>query len=198
MATEKDINHHLTALIVVIDVYPQMIREMIVKISPPKFVLMQLQNDEAFMNNITLQQKVMILKLDTEGYNALDLSCLYKVIRNRNLLPKPKQGWGQKPKPEDQSEADDVERMKKIQNDILHRPRGDLSESERNSFFQKSIEIATRVDRRIRSLRNVFKSRIEEIKSGIVTTASPEKYLDVLEKLAECRGKTVLIFIRIS
>ncbi|CAC5426174.1 NME8 [Mytilus coruscus] len=189
MATEKDINRHVTALIVVIDVYPQMIREMIVNNSPPKFVLMQIQNDEVFMNNITSQQKVMILKLDTEGYNALDLSCLYKVIRNRTLLPKPKQGWGQKPKAEDQSEADDVERMKKHRNDILHRPQGGLSESERNIFFQQSIEIATRVDRRIGSPKNGFESRIKEIKSDIARIVSPEKYLALIENLAECRDK---------
>lgn len=207
MAAEEDINHHMNAAMVVIDVYPQMIREMIVNHIPPKTVLMLIQNDadNILMKNITSRQKDMILKLDTAGYNALDLSCLYKLVRHCKLLNPPKQGWDKTPKPEDQSEGDDLERMKKIRNAIFHRPRGGLSESERNHFFQQSIEIATRVDIRIGSPSNGFKRKIEEIKSEIVRTVnpfvrtvSPEKYMEFLENFAECRGKTLFFFIRIS
>lgn len=197
MAADKDINQHLTAVMVVIDVYPKMMREMIVNTFPPQFAVMLIQNDphQILMNNITSQQKKMVKTLDTNGYDALDLSCLYKVIRHCKLLPPPNQGWGNIPKTEDQSKGDDVERMKRHRNDILHRPRGGLSVEERDYFFQQSIEIATRMDIRNGSPQNGFEYQIEKIKTEIVRTVSKKKYMEALESLAECKGKSKCILI---
>jgi hypothetical protein len=36
--------------------------------------------------------------------------------------------------------------MKNNRNDLVHRPKGGLSEEERETFFQESFEIACRVD----------------------------------------------------
>ncbi|VDI00796.1 Hypothetical predicted protein [Mytilus galloprovincialis] len=181
---EDDIKGHATAVIVVLDIFPQIMREMIVNNFPPKGVSRQIQNEpnQTFKKQLTPTEKNMISKLDVTGYNDLDISCLYKIIRNFNLLPSPNQGWGQKPKPEDQSEGDDVERMKSHRNDILHRPRGGLPESEKKKFFQESIEIAKRMDKRIGSPKNGFQSRIEAIKSYHV---SRQKYIEAIEKCAE-------------
>lgn len=183
-----DIKGHASAVMVVLDIYPQIMREMIVNIFPPIVVLRLIQNEpnQTFLNQLKTTEKKMISKLDITGYNELDTSCLYKVIRYFNLLPPPKAGWGQKPRPEDKCEGDDVERMKKNRNDILHRPRGSLSESDKHIFFQQSSEIAKRIDIRNNSLQNSFESKIKIIQSSV---GSMEKYISLLEKCAEYRGK---------
>ncbi|VDI08318.1 Hypothetical predicted protein [Mytilus galloprovincialis] len=177
-----DFKRHSTALMVVFDVYPQIMREMIVNIFPPLAVLRQIQNEpnQTFMKQLSPKEKKMILKLDSTGYNGQDVSCLYKLIRYFNLLPPPTKGWGPKPKPGDQCEGDDVERMKKNRNDIIHRPRGGLSECDGNYFFKQSIEIAQRMDSRNGSPQNGFESKIEDIQSYIIV--SQEHGMKVFEK----------------
>lgn len=191
---DEDIKGHASAVIVVLDIYPQIMREMIANIFPPKGVLRQIQNEpkQTFMKQLTHEEKRMISKLDSDGYNCLDISCLYKIIRYFSLLPPPIEGWGHKPKPEDKYEGDDVERMKRTRNDILHRPRGGLSESERNDFLQQNIELAKRIDNRNGSPKNGYESKIENLQSHIAT---PQKYIDALEKCVDYQGKISYVFI---
>lgn len=188
-ALSNDKEGHASAVLVVLDIFPQIMREMIANKWPPTIVLQLIKNEKTFLNNATQLQQKMILKLESDGYNVLDISCLYIVIRNFNLLPRPEQGWGKKPNPEDQSEGDDVERMKRHRNDIIHRPKGGLTEPERNIFFQESIEIAKRMDKRIGSPKNGFESKIEEKKSNNFTR---QKYIEALEKCAEYQGKSII------
>lgn len=190
---EEGIKCHATAVMVVLDIYPQIMREMVVNIFPPKAVLMQIRNEpnQSFMKQLAPTEKKMISKLDSTGYNDLDISCLYKVIRYFNLLPAPTEGWGQNPKPENQCQGDDVERMKRNRNDIIHRPRAGLSESEGNHLFQQSIEIAKRMDSTIGSPQNGFESKIQKLQSNNV---SQEQYIKALEKCAEYQGSRINFF----
>ncbi|VDH90897.1 Hypothetical predicted protein [Mytilus galloprovincialis] len=188
LVVDDDITGHATAIMVVLDIFPEMMRSMIANLWPPKNVLMLIQNQkgQTFFKDLTTLQQQMILKMDRNGFNLLDISCLYKVIRHFNLLQSPKQGWGQKPKHDHQSEGDDVERMKRYRNDIMHRPRGGLPESERKVFFQVSIGIAQRMDMRNGSPKNGFESQIELMKSYII---SRERYKEVLQKCPGYQGQ---------
>ncbi|CAG2224529.1 unnamed protein product [Mytilus edulis] len=175
---------------VVLDTYPRMITEIISNQWPPKLVFKLTQNekDQSFMRKITPLQRQMISKLDTSGYINLDVSCIYKLIRHFNLLPVPKQGWGNKPSIHDTQEGDDVERMKIYRNDILHRPRGGLSEQEGKHFFQESYEMAKRLDISIGSPMNGFESKIKAIQCFSVDR---QKYVEALEKCAEYQDDDV-------
>lgn len=191
--SNDDLKGQVSASIVVLDIYPQIMREMIHNIFPPKGVSRQIKNEvnQTFMNQLTPEERRMISKLDSDGYNDLDLPCLYKVIRYFNMLPPPTKGWGQRPQPEDQSEGDDIERMKRHHSDIMHRPRARLTESERKLFFKESIELAKRMDERIGSPpKNGFESRIQNVQSNRL---SQETYVEAIEKKAECQGIVPII-----
>lgn len=183
----KDVELHASAVMVVLDTYPRMIIEIIGNQWPPKqvFKLTQNEKNQCFMRKITPLQRQMISKLDVSGYINLDVSCIYKLIRHFNLLPVPNQGWGNKPSVHDTKEGDDVERMKIYRNDILHRPRGGLSEQEGKHFFKESYDMAKRLDISIGSPMNGFESKIKDIQCFSVDR---QKYMEALEKCAEYQG----------
>lgn len=167
---------HASAIHVALFIFPKIMREMINNKWTPKDVLKRIEADKGqlFMNKLTQEAKSMISNMKRNGYLALDVCCLYHVIRYFNLLSSPKQGWGVNPKSEDKRKADDVERMKILRNNIIHCPQGGLSESERKKFFEQSIEIAERMDKRNRSPMNGFKSEIEKVQIDSDSIASQE------------------------
>lgn len=176
---------HVTAMMVVLKVFPKIMKEMVCNDAPPQIVLMQIKNNKNFQDKHMTKTKM--ISLANTGYDNLDISSLYHIIRSFHLLPEPNQGWGKPPLPEDINKQDDVERMKNLRNDIVHRQTGDLSESERTDFFKQSLEIAKRMDSRISYPENLFEGQLGELQSRMVTQ---ENYIEALEKLAKSQGKT--------
>lgn len=181
----KDVDVHASAAMVVLDTYPRMMVEIIANQWRPKHVLKLTRNDKSFMQKITPLEAKMISKLDVTGYNDLDVSCIYKLIRHFKLLPVPNQGWGNKPLKADTKEEDDVERIRRYRNDILHRPRGGLSEQDGQDFFQDSYDMAKRLDIIIGSPMNGFESQIKALQCLRV---DKQTYIKALEKCAEYQG----------
>lgn len=183
---DDDIIGNVSATMVVVDIYPEIIQEMIVNIWSPKHIIRIIQNEtnQTFLKNLKTTEKQLILKMDITGYNDLNMSLLYKMIRHFNLLRPPNQGWGRQPRPDEISEGDDIERMNKQFHEILHRPPGGLTKSASNDFLLQSVEIARRMDNRI-GHTNRFESKIQKILSRLV---SQNKYTQALEKIAEYQG----------
>lgn len=185
---------HSTALMVVLDVFPQIMIQMISNDFPPKMVLEVIKNNRKFESDLQSMEKKMISKMGIYGYSSLDLSLLYKIIRYFHLLPSPKQGWGKKPESGDINKGDDVERMWRLRNDVVHRPAGFLLESEESDFFRQSIEIAKRMDDRIGRPQNGFESKVEELRSYTVTH---ERSIKLLETFVEYQGNISYISLQL-
>lgn len=185
-AVSADIERHVSSLIVVLEFYPQMAIQMIHK-WPPNIVLMMIQNDpnDKFMKSLNNAEKIIIQTLHTDDYNKLDMSLLYKLIRHFNLVAEPSNKWGNKPLATDINQGDDMERMRNNRNDLVHRPKGGLSEEEREKFFKESIEFACRVDDLIKSTSS-FESRIRSVK---IYRNTQEQYRQALEKCVELQRK---------
>lgn len=186
-AVSADIERHVSSLIVVLEFYPQMAIQMIHK-WPPNIVLMMIQNDpnNKFMKTLNKAEKKLIQTLETDGYKKLDMSLLYKMIRRFNLVAEPSKKWGNRPLDTNVNQGDDMERMRNNRNDLVHRPKGGLSEEEREKFFQESIEIACRVDNFIGQSTSGFESRIRSVKIYPITQ---EQYRQALEKCVELQRK---------
>lgn len=68
----------------------------------------------------------------------LDISLMCAMIRNLDYITKPKQGWGKKPKKNDITMADDVERIRRYRNSLCH----DTSmEMETDVFNSRALEL---------------------------------------------------------
>lgn len=184
--SDDDRNRHSTALMVVLDIFPPIMRDMICNYFTPKTVLTLIQNRPTFKESLSSMEKQMISDMNKNGYNSLDISVFYKIIRYFGLLTPPKQGWGNIPTSEDIEKGDDVERMRNLRNDVFHRPAGGLSELQRDDFFRLSIEIARRMDDTIGCPPISYTSKVEEMRSFSITR---EKYTQLLEKCVEYQGK---------
>ena len=147
-AVPADLERHVACLIVAIEYYPQIAIKMI-KATVDK-VLEKLKNNpnNEFMNSLDNPEKVAIKTLSTDGFNKMDIALLYKLIRYFNLVPAPTRGkWGRRPSAATHTQkGDDLERMRNNRNDIFHRPKGGVSQEERDTFFKESIEIACRIE----------------------------------------------------
>ena len=186
-AVSADIERHVSSLIVVLEFYPQMAIQMIHKCSP-KMVFMMVQNDpnNKFMISLNDSEKNLIPTLNTDGFNKLDMSLLYKLIRRFNLVPEPSEKWGNRPSAKNINQGDDIERMRNNRNDLVHRPTGGLSEEERDTFFDESIQIACRVDKFIGESTSSFGTGIRNAQIYRITQ---EQHIQALEKCAELQGK---------
>ena len=189
MATAVSVNveRHASALIVALEFYPQMAIQIIHKCSPNMvFTMVQNESDNKFMKSLNKAEKKLIPTLNTDGFNKLDISLLYKLIRRFNLVSEPSKKWGNRPSASDINQGDDIERMRNNRNDLVHRPTGGLSEEERDTFFKESIEIACRVGNFIGKSTSSFETGIRNAKIYRITQ---EQHIQALEKCAELQGK---------
>ena len=186
-AVSANVERHASALSVTLEFYPQMAIQIIHKCSP-NMVFTMVQNDpnNKFMKSLNKAEKNVIPTLNTDGFNKLDISLLYKLIRRFNLVSEPSKKWGNKPSATDINQGDDIERMKNNRNDLVHQPKGGLSEEERDTFFKESIEIACRVDNFIGESTSSFETGIRNAKIHRITQ---EQYRQTQEKCAELQRK---------
>jgi hypothetical protein len=83
MATAISAVRHAAALSVALQFYPQMAIQMIHKCSPD-MVFRMIQNDSnnKFMKSLNGSDQKLIPTLNTDGFNKLDISLLYRLIRH--------------------------------------------------------------------------------------------------------------------
>jgi hypothetical protein len=114
----------------------------------------------------------------------MGIPLLYKLMRRFNVIPAPSENWGKRPSLDTFNQGDDMERMRINHNDLVRRPKGGLSEEEREKFFKESIEIASSVDQMFGGSTSRFVGQIENVKKYPITEEQSDQAL-----------KTSLVFI---
>lgn len=90
----------------------------------------------------------MSSNVNLNGYANFDVPMIYKLVRNLNLVPKPTRGWDYKNPPQ-QSEitaGDDVERIRRVRNEIFHRGNSSVPATELAQYFNMFRDIAGRLE----------------------------------------------------
>ncbi|CAC5416258.1 unnamed protein product [Mytilus coruscus] len=83
-------------------------------------------------------------------YADFDVALMYKIIRSLNLVPSQTQGWDYRipPTSTETTIRDDVERIRRSRNDIVHNVNTSISDVELNNNFSLFIDIASRLETR--------------------------------------------------
>ncbi|XP_062585225.1 uncharacterized protein LOC134246893, partial [Saccostrea cucullata] len=81
-----------------------------------------LVKSEDIFRNLSANQRLLLSQTATSGYKELDISLMYKLLRNicKNI-PQPTNGWGgdSMPKEGENTVGDDIERIRLIRNDVF-------------------------------------------------------------------------------
>ncbi|CAC5404751.1 IGDCC4 [Mytilus coruscus] len=132
----------LKALLVVLNMYPKMMRALPRSTNLPEDWENIISNHRSF----TVLDTEAIKTFENEQYNKFDVTLMYKFVRTFNLMQSPTSDWGLSPLPSDITLSDDVERLRINRNFLMHRHNAVLSEEEYEEVFQQSLGIAERLD----------------------------------------------------
>ncbi|XP_063400124.1 uncharacterized protein LOC134684747 [Mytilus trossulus] len=135
-----------------------------------------------------------IQTLITDGFSKLDFSIIYKIAKYfRGLIPTPTRNWGTNPLPNEIEEGDDVERLRRKRNYMVHKVDAEISEQVMNEFFTTSIEIGRRIDNYLNKTgEDGHEEKIKHYQSCSLEPETTENYLRALREIECLKEKLTL------
>lgn len=124
-----------------------------------------------------------------------DESFMYKMISFFNIVQRPSNDWGKSPESRHQTTlGDDIERLQKRRNALVHSPSAQLSESTFEEYFDELSEIAQRFDTHLHQsyYRNRFQDEVIGMKRKSPDLETQAKYIALLEEKIEMKSKYYL------
>lgn len=188
MASESR-NRLARILLVVVEVFPEIMRELITSCIPYTTLFNMIQSDLPMRDNLTSTEQEMVQNLPN-GYSGVDTIFVCKVIRHFKLLPPPSSGkWGKPVICSQNSISDDVERIRNFRNEICHRPEANVTENEMQHYFTEFIGLGSRFDSFFssRSVRTEFEKRISLQRTMCIDPEMENKYILALERISELK-----------
>ncbi|CAG2191325.1 unnamed protein product [Mytilus edulis] len=122
-----------------------------------------------------------------------DESFMYKMISFFNIVQRPSNDWGKSPESRHQTTlGDDIERLQKRRNALVHSPSAQLSESTFEEYFDELSEIAQRFDTHLHQsyYRNRFQDEVIGMKRKSPDLETQAKYIALLEEKIEMKKVT--------
>lgn len=122
------------------------------------------------------------------SYSELDLSLLYRLIRNlsESKIPGHQNGWGKTPSPTDQSVAADIDRLRVIRNKKLHL-LGNRPDFE--TLWNEIITSIEHLEKTLPDNKGQYKEEAEKIKKEILRSTQLE------ETIQDIQGCTVMLIV---
>lgn len=129
---------------VVFDKFPSFLRLIIkMKYTPSQIYIQVAQN----MSNFTKAQHRSLRKLRTvHTFDLLDITLMYKLMRQFSFINAPSKGWGQHPNSSDLTIADDIERIRIFRNTFVHRVGIKMDQNTFEYYFSQFRHISHRID----------------------------------------------------
>lgn len=163
------------------EIFPHMMSDMI--IAPPNVVYTLIMNTPSFLKKLSVKQQQIVKTINTEGFQKLDTSLMYRCIRHFHLVGEPTSHWGAPVLQTSETQGDDVERLHRLRNNISHLPKAILSESEFTEFMSMCSEVAIRLDSSLKNPGNRFQTEIREYGTLQIMDSNLErKYVSLLEE----------------
>lgn len=179
--------------IVIIDVFPDIYRNIIESKISAKQLTMKLTNSLSDIKFFPNQKPYLDEFLGSNSYSSLDIPIIYKLLRHFNMfnlnLSEPSKGWGENPGPNDTSIADDVERIRFFRNEIAHRRDTKMDQNEFEDCFERFREIGKRADAYFTGKTN-YEQKVVECKTCSIDVQMQRKYENAVKELENLKRKT--------
>lgn len=153
------------------------------------------KNVNGIKSKLQAPQLLLVPTLLISDYDMFDETLMYKMISFFEIVQRPSKGWGNSPERRDQTTlGDDIERLQKRRNALVHSPSAQLSESTFEEYFHELREIAQRFDTHLHqsNYRNRFEDEVFSMKRQSPDPETQAKYIAALEKIHEMKSKYYL------
>ncbi|CAG2198591.1 BTBD15 [Mytilus edulis] len=166
---------------------PDMLRELLLIKEPPHLLEAHINNNSFLSKNLKAYEWNIIKTVRENSYRDCDVPLMYKIIRNLNIVPNPTQGWDNNtpPSASEITIGDDVERIRRIRNEIVHRGNTNVQDSELANYFSTFKRIANRLESYLSKPEREFVSKIEIAETCCLDKDTEQQYLERLNELAE-------------
>ncbi|CAG2217062.1 unnamed protein product [Mytilus edulis] len=141
-----------------------------------------------FLNrNLRADEWSMINNVRTNGYVNFDIPLIYKLVRNLNLVPSPTNGWDfhTPPAANEILPGDDIERIRRTRNEILHRGNAQVPDPNLTDYFTTFKDIATRLEVYLGKPKGEFVQKFQNLETCCMDEDTAKTYLDRLALLRE-------------
>ncbi|VDI34330.1 Hypothetical predicted protein [Mytilus galloprovincialis] len=165
---------------VIIDTFPNIFRDIIrSNISAKNVYQMCLSHLNSFSSD---QQAVLNGANSSNSYDSMDITLIYKLLRQLSLISPPTNGWGNRPEIADMKLADDVERIRRYRNNLAHRCNTNIGTDEFDDYFDKFRDIGCRMDLNFFNKTN-YERLIKLHKTCSMDKHMQTKYMNALKHL---------------
>lgn len=187
--------HNYTRVCLVIyNELPNILRELLFSKVSPYILETHIKNNRFLLKNLRPEEWLIIGSVRKNMYDGFGLPLMYKIIRYLNLVPSPIQGWGSRPLETEVTIGDDIERIRQIRNDFVHREKTMISDIEISLYFSSFKNIAGRIEIFLMKSNREFVSKIETIENFVIfnrqlseTTTSTKSGIEALNNNVQFR-----------
>ncbi|CAG2227888.1 unnamed protein product [Mytilus edulis] len=164
---------------------PNVLQKLLTIKEPPHLLSMHVNANKSLSRYLRAHEWKQITGVQLNGYRNLDISLCYKLIRNLNLVPPPTQGWDfpADPTPLELTVGDDIERIRRKRNEVLHRGNTLVTDQELTDYFTIFKSISGRLEIYLGTAKNEFVSTFEHLESCCMDIETEKMYLENLEIL---------------
>lgn len=140
----ETMDYYAKIAIVILTVFPDILKDIVESTISPQQLYGKYISIE---KNLTYQELVRLKEMQrSNSFDTLNTTLLYKIIRQFSLVPIPAGRWGRFPSKEDIGISDDVERMRCLRNEFVHRRCSAIQNSELYWYGSQCCAIGQRVD----------------------------------------------------
>lgn len=170
------------------DTFPNIFRDIIRSIiSPRKLYQMCIQH----LHSFSTDQNTCLHKIQSSNsYDSLDISLIYKLLRQFSLVPSPTKGWGNIPDKVDIQLSDDIERIRLCRNQLAHRCSTNITKVEFDNYFDQFRDIGHRIDLNFFQKTN-YEYKINGYKTCRMDTQMETKYINTLKELENLKCELI-------
>lgn len=165
--------------------FPDILQELITIKEPPHRLSHDVKNNSYLRNNLRPDEWLLINNVTTKGYADFDIPFVYKLVRNLKLLPPPTQGWNHPNSPclMEITAGDDLERIRRLRNEILHRGNAQVNDTELSQFFTQFKDIAGRFEKYLGKQTGDFVDQFRDLESCCMDKETRNMYIKRLDGL---------------
>ncbi|XP_076103272.1 uncharacterized protein LOC143072293 isoform X2 [Mytilus galloprovincialis] len=176
---DENKEHYSRISLVVIESFPNMLRTVIKLVKTARDMYNMCK---PFMEDFTSHQQTKLQELNSSNsYDSLDISMIYRLLKQFSLIKSPTNNWGGVPGEKDTEVADDVERIRYFRNKIAHMCSTNIGKVEFDNYFNQFLDIGRRMDKNFQNTN--FESDIIVHKTCNMDTQMQIKYMNLLKEL---------------